>query len=364
MIAIDNFSQLLPKIQMKKYAFFVACVILSLFTSCRNIGTLVDKQKSSSYFMDPKGHIVYCQNGNWFSLGVLQMEADAKSFKVLSEDIAKDKDAVYFRHMTQKLVDKNSFYVENQIPKDRFHVYYIDQVLGFKIIKGADPKTYERIDAHTNWARDKDHYFYSNDMLHVDRKTFAFVNDYFVEDKDSIYVSPNIGDFKAVLPNPGHVESINTYYIRIGNTIYYPPFQQGSAVVTRSFDTIHTIRVLDQNSICVNNTTILFQGKNFKYNDVDAPSFALFPTDEKNEIYAGNLYSKDKNNVYYNQELIPDADVKTFVLIGSEFGKDIKNAYYRKQLLQGVDASSFKKDGQYFKDKLGNKFSALTGNKL
>ena len=55
------------------------------------------------------------------------MNADAKSFQVLAEDIAKDKDSVYFRNMTQKLVDRNSFYVDNEIPKDRLHVYYIDR---------------------------------------------------------------------------------------------------------------------------------------------------------------------------------------------------------------------------------------------
>ena len=66
------------------------------------------------------------------------MNADAKSFQVLAEDIAKDKDSVYFRNMThKKLVDRNSFYVDNEIPKDRLHVYYIDQVLGFGIIKGG-----------------------------------------------------------------------------------------------------------------------------------------------------------------------------------------------------------------------------------
>ena len=232
------------------------------------------------------------------------------------------------------------------------------------VIKGADPKTYEVVNNHMNWARDKDHYFYADDIIHADRKTLTFVNDYFLKDKDSVYVSPNIGDFKSVMVNPGDVKAINKYYMRIGSTIYYPPFQQGSTSVTKSFNTIQTIRVLDQDIICVNNKTILFRGKSFKYDNVDAASFQLFPIDEKNDVYTGNPYSKDKNNVYYNQEIILDADVKTFVLIGDNFGKDAQNVYYQNQLLRGVDASSFKKDGTFYKDKLGNKFSALTGNKV
>jgi len=167
---------ILPNRQVKKYFFFLACILLSSCTSCKDIGKLVDKQKSSSYFIDSKGKVVYCQNGNWFSLGVLQMQADTKSFEVLAEDIGKDKDSVYFRNMTQKLVDKN--------------------------------------------------------------------------------------------------------------------------------------------------------------------------------------------HIYYNQEIVPDADVKTFIPIGRDFGKDTKNVYYQKQRLEGVDAASFKKDGDFYKDKRGNKFSALTGNKV
>lgn len=364
MNTIENMASIQPNRRVKKHFFFLACILLSFCTACKDVGKLVDKQKSSSYFIDSKGQVVYCQNGNWFSLGVLQMQADAKSFEVLAEDIGKDKDSVYFRNMTQKLVDKNSFYVDNQVPKDRFHVYYIDQVLGFNVIEGADPKTYEPISNHINWARDKDHYFYSNDMIQADRETFAFVNDFFLKDKDSVYVSPNIGDFRSVMPNTGNVEAINKYYMRIANTICYPPFQQGSAAITKSFDSIHTIRELDQDIICVNNKTILFRGKDFKYTDVDASSFQLFPMNEKDGIYADITYSKDKNHIYYNQEIIPDADVKTFIPIGRDFGKDTKNVYYQKQRLEGVDAASFKKDGDFYKDKRGNKFSALTGNKV
>lgn len=350
--------------KIKKRAFFVACIFSCFLISCRNIGQPVNKQKSGSYFIDSKGQIAYCQNGNWFSLGISQMQADAKSFEVLSEDIAKDKNAVYFRGMPQKLVDKSSFYVDQQIPKDRFHVYYIDQVLGFHIIEGADPKTYEPVAGHINWARDKDHYFYSNDPIKVDRNTFSFINDYFLKDKDSVYISPNIGTFKAILANTGNVKAINKYYIKIYDTIYYPPFQQGLAVVKRPFNTIHKIRVLDQDHINIDNKTILFRGKDFKYAHVDAPSFKLYPIDEEIDSYGSNSYSKDKSHVFYNQEIIPGADVKTFIPLGNDFGKDTKNVFYKNQLLEEVDARSFKKEGDFYKDKLGNKFSSLTGKKV
>lgn len=269
---------------MKKYTFFLAFVLMSFCISCKEyfVGKPVDKQKSGSYFIDSKRKIVYCQGGSWFGVGTAHMDyADPKSFEVLAEDIAKDKDSVYFRNMTQKLVDRNSFYVDNEIPKDRLHVYYIDQTLGFGIIKGADPKTYELVKDHINWARDKDHYFYADRIINADRNTFAFINDYFLKDKDSVYVSPNIGKFKSILPNHGNVEAINKQYIRIGNTIYFPPFRQDSGVVTSSFDKIDKIRVINQDIIGINNSTILSRGKKFKYDQVDVNSFQLFPIDKK-----------------------------------------------------------------------------------
>ncbi|WP_288790831.1 DKNYY domain-containing protein [uncultured Elizabethkingia sp.] len=352
---------------MKKYTFFLAFVLMSFCISCKEyfVGKPVDKQKSGSYFIDSKRKIVYCQGGSWFGVGTAHMDyADPKSFEVLAEDIAKDKDSVYFRNMTQKLVDRNSFYVDNEIPKDRLHVYYIDQTLGFGIIKGADPKTYELVKDHINWARDKDHYFYADRIINADRNTFAFINDYFLKDKDSVYVSPNIGKFKSILPNHGNVEAINKQYIRIGNTIYFPPFRQDSGVVTSSFDKIDKIRVINQDIIGINNSTILSRGKKFKYDQVDVNSFQLFPIDKKNSVYADNPYSKDKNNVYYDEEVIPSADVKSFILMDNNFGKDAKNAYYKNELLKEVDAPSFKKEGDFYKDKLGNKFSGITGNKV
>ena len=44
----------------------------------------------------------------------------------------------------------------------------------------------------------------------------------------------------------------------------------------------------------------------------------------KNSAYAYLPYSKDKNNVYYDEEIILEADVKSFILMDNNFGKDAK----------------------------------------
>ena len=166
------------------------------------------------------------------------------------------------------------------------------------------------------------------------------------------------------MPDTGNIESINKYYIKAGNTIYYPPFGKDSNAVVKTFNTLDNIRIIDPTIISINNKTILSSGKNFKYDQVDAGSFQLFPIDKDKSAYGNSSFSKDKNNVYYDEEVIPDADTKTFIIIGDYFGKDAKNAYYKNQLLKDVDAQSFKKEGDFYKDKSGNKFSALTGKKI
>jgi hypothetical protein len=114
-------------------------------------------------------------------------------------------------------------------------------------------------------------------MINADRNTFAFVNDYFLKDKDSVYVSLISDNLSQSCLINGNVEAINKQYIRIGNTIYFPPFRQDSEVVTSSFDKIDKIRVINQDIISINNNTILSRGKKFKYDQVDANSFQLFP---------------------------------------------------------------------------------------
>ncbi|MET4083707.1 hypothetical protein ABIB40_003679 [Pedobacter sp. UYP30] len=134
-----------------------------------------------------------------------------------------------------------------------------------------------------------------------------------------------------------------------------------------SFNGIDKIRILDKDIICVNDKVISY-GKAFKYPKVDVNSFQLFPPKEQRAV--DDRYSKDKNNVYYNGEIIKNADVNTYAPLGFGFGKDTKNAYYENKILEGVDSKSFKATNSkdtgifMFRDKLGNKFDYYTGKKI
>lgn len=72
------------------------------------------------------------------------------------------------------------------------------------------------------------------------------------------------------------------------------------------------------------------------------------------------IYGKDKKNVYFKNEIIPEADPKTFLLIGRGYAVDNKRAYFYNDSIANSSSNNFKvidnnysKDYQdvYFKDK-------------
>lgn len=352
---------------MKIYTILTVSLMLIMFVSCGKPGRPVDKQKSGSYFLNSKGKIVYSQNGNWFELGVNETDADAKSFKVLSEDIGMDKDSVYYRGMAQKRVQRSSFYIDGDIPKDALHAFYIDYAWGLMVITGADPKTYEKVKDHINWTRDKDHYFYSWKMLTVDRNTFTFINPVFSQDKDSVYVMADLGKFQSIMPSKGPATAVNDQYIRIRNTIYFAYVHPEPMLRSNTFDSIRQMRSIANNVLLVNEKTLITYGEKFKYDKVDIASFQVYKVTDSAMAKAGfsdDRYSKDKNNVYYEGVLIKDADVNTYKPLYYGFGKDAKNAFYETNLLNGVDAASFVEKDTVFQDKLGNRYHYFTGEKM
>ncbi|PTT02673.1 hypothetical protein DBR11_04285 [Pedobacter sp. HMWF019] len=264
-------------------------------------------------------------------------------------------------------MQRTSFYIENEIPKDQLHAYYIDEALGLVIIKNADAKTFENLKGNVQWARDKNHYFLNWKMMNVDRKTFAFINTVFSEDKDSIYISPSFGNFQSVMRNPGGSKSINDQYMKIGKNIYFVYVHPDPKLRTSSFDTVRQVRSISQNVICVNNQTIISYGKKFQYDRVDINSFQLFKPVKKQgqqSDFLDDRYSRDNNNVYYEGEIVSRADVKTYTPLKYGFGKDAKNAFYKNNPIEGVDVQSFTELDTVYKDKLGNRFYYMTGKKL
>ena len=86
--------------------------------------------------------------------------------------------------------------------------------------------------------------------------------------------------------------------------------------------------------------------KNGIYNiDGDSDNLVLekLPYDPQTYEVINQLYSKDKNNIYYSNRKIIGADLPTFQIGSDGFSKDKNNVYYENKKLKGIDVKTFKK---------------------
>ncbi|MBK0402220.1 DKNYY domain-containing protein [Adhaeribacter sp. BT258] len=306
-----------------------------VLTSCAP-GFIINREKSDSYFISPIG-IIYSNQGNWFELGMKRSNAKLFSFKILDGAIAKDKSYIYYKGIRQTRVDYKSFYIEKDIPKDKNYAYTYDLEF-LKPIPDVDAATFEYLDIDTlgrTWSRDKFFYYHKGKKLNVDRTTFNFINRWFATDKDSLYV--NLGfKFIGVKPVTQDLTVINKEYLRDKNTLYYRSDWGKSELRTTKFNTFDKIRIINKDVLAVNDK-IIFYGNFFKSKNVDPESFELFSTS-----FMDN-YSKDKNYVYCEQEIIVGANPKEFKKIYLWFWKDERNVYYKTKVLEGADPKSFRR---------------------
>lgn len=90
--------------------------------------------------------------------------------------------------------------------------------------------------------------------------------------------------------------------------------------------------------------------KDFQYNKggrkmeyADAKTF---------KILKDGSYAKDKNNVYYEEKVVSEADPKTFEVLSDMIGKDKNSGYFEEIKIQNSDTKTFQKiENLYSKDK-------------
>jgi len=341
-----------------KYILY-ATILVVLF-SC-NPGRYVDKGKSNSYFKSRLGLLYYSPGGNWFGEGINRCRADKKTFEVVSRDIARDQNSIYYCGYRQN-VDYETFYIDSQgIARDSDFVYKYDLWL-LKPIAGIDAGSFEYLDVDTfyhTWSRDKNYYYMNHKKIDVDYNTFTFLNTHFSTDKDSLYAELRGWKFISVKEFSSDLSVINSEYIHDSNTLYYVSTFKRVELRTNHFSSFDTIRIVDNDVICVNDK-VIYYGIVFKSTEVDAYTFELY---DPNVI---SFYSKDKNHVYYREEIVAEANPATYVPLAFGFGKDDKHVYHETHILEGVDAKSFRERGKYsciYRDDYGNKYDWL-GNKL
>ena len=198
---------------------------------------------------------------------------------------------------------------------------------------------------------------YAESNQKIDKATFQEIDAVYAKDKNGVYVWENRGWKKLEGIDPITFQIINISgsarrYLKDKNGIYsiiYSMDGDSDKLVLenlpydpQTYEVINQLYSKDKNNIYYSDRKII---------GVDLPTF------QRIDEY---IYSKDKNNIYFRGKKISGADKDTFEKIDEyNYSKDKNNIYYNDKKIEGVDKNTFELtydfgsvvNGYYSKDK-------------
>ena len=198
---------------------------------------------------------------------------------------------------------------------------------------------------------------YAGSNPKIDKATFQEIDAVYAKDKNGVYVWENRGWKNLEGLDPVTFEIINISgsarrYLKDKNGIYSIIYSmdgdsdklalENLPYDPQTYEVINQLYSKDKNNIYYSDRKII---------GVDLPTFQRI--DE-------NIYSKDKNNIYFRGKKISGADKDTFEKIDKyNYSKDKNNIYYNDKKIEGVDKNTFELtydfgsvvNGYYSKDK-------------
>ena len=180
---------------------------------------------------------------------------------------------------------------------------------------------------------------YAGSNSRIDKATFQEIDAVYAKDKNGVYVWENRGWKKLEGLDPVTFEIINISgsarrYLKDKNGIYsiiYSMDGDSDKLVLenlpydpQTYEVINQLYSKDKNNIYYSDRKII---------GVDLPTF------QRIDEY---IYSKDKNNIYFRGKKISGADKDTFEKIDKyNYSKDKNNIYYNDKKIEGVDKNTF-----------------------
>lgn len=208
---------------------------------------------------------------------------------------------------------------------------------------------------------------YAQNKPNIDKATFQEINYIYSKDKNGVYLTDGKGGWEKIEGLDPDTFQVLTDYIKDKNGVYIisdyigkfeiekKPYMDG-----RTFEEMDELYSKDKNNIYYKGERII---------GVDIPTFEkldkyVYSKDKNNIYFRGKKitgadkntfekiderqYSKDKNNIYYENKIIEGADRNTFEILNHYYSKDKNNIYYENKKLKGIDVKTFGKINKIF----------------
>ncbi|MDR2148999.1 MAG: DKNYY domain-containing protein [Tannerella sp.] len=319
----------------------------------RQTGKLIDGEKSKRYYDGYgffKENIYYWSN---LSLGDTPQKlenADRETFVVLSEWYAKDKNRVYYHSNPDIYVDAPTFEVEvdgdNYILRDKNHVYRLvrsnepsEKEREFKVVPDANPATFRELG--NKWSKDDKTIYYNYEKTDADLQTFMNISEYFSKDKNYLYFS-YLEQVESIIKERCNTDELvyipNSYYIYTRTNLYYGNDKVLLSLPLKDAASIEWGEIMGDGLWLKADGKVVLRGEWLNDPRVDESTFASL---------GGSQFFKDANNVYYwkwntrNLILMDNADLHTFEQVGGSYAKDKNHVYYRDEIVPDANPKDF-----------------------
>ena len=253
---------------------------------------------------------------------------DSKTFVVLDNNWAKDKNHVWYCYDVLDQADVASFHIDKSgLPKDKNHIYLPDDGLLYSYHpskSSIDVESAEYFNRQNRWAngmliRDKENVYLDEEKVDVDRNTFkALGNSYWLTDKNYVYfLSWYDTDSKWKLEKVDSLQSpldtlvAGSQYLRNGRDIIYMNKVILSDIDVKRFEDIGVGK-------CVVNNMLFLNGEQILKNRLNV---------DKARFYFYGHIAADGQHVFYHEHLLKGIDAASFRQINEETFED-KNYIY------------------------------------
>lgn len=274
--------------------------------------------------------------------------ANPETFEILDDSYSKDRKNVYFMYDILKGADPKSFrrIPETDFYRDKNNIFYSSEKVGS--IKGENV---ERINQNlikndgslfmTFWKYDK----FKNKKIEIITRNNSSLSYYIKDGKNIYYLARWMEeDLDGKLLKLKEID-YDTFdfidkdffgYIKDKNGIYYVS-RGGANKIAADRDTFKIINAIfskDKNNVFYDNINLGIRSEGFEI---------------LAHVWDSTYYLKDKNNVYYldayigppNVKIVKGAEPKSFTVINNLYSKDKNNIFCDSEILRGVDINTF-----------------------